>query len=27
MGYNSTRYIHALYQTMSLVFADRPTVH
>ncbi|HEY2951015.1 MAG TPA: gamma-glutamyltransferase [Verrucomicrobiae bacterium] len=23
MGYNSTRYIHALYQTMSLAFADR----
>ena len=23
MGYNSTRYIHTLYQTMSLAFADR----
>jgi gamma-glutamyltranspeptidase/glutathione hydrolase len=23
MGYNSSRYIHALYQTMSLAFADR----
>jgi gamma-glutamyltranspeptidase / glutathione hydrolase len=23
MGYNSTRYIHALYQTMNLAFADR----
>ncbi|HEY3220911.1 MAG TPA: gamma-glutamyltransferase [Gemmatimonadales bacterium] len=23
MGYNSTRYIHTLYQTMSLTFADR----
>jgi gamma-glutamyltranspeptidase/glutathione hydrolase len=23
MGYNSTRYVHALYQTMSLAFADR----
>ncbi|MEE8175093.1 MAG: gamma-glutamyltransferase [Gemmatimonadota bacterium] len=23
MGYNSARYIHALYQTMNLVFADR----
>jgi gamma-glutamyltranspeptidase / glutathione hydrolase len=23
MGYNSTRYIHTLYQTMNLVFADR----
>ncbi len=23
MGYNSTRYIHALYQTMSMAFADR----
>ena len=23
MGYNSSRYIHALYQTMSLTFADR----
>ena len=23
MGYNSTRYIHALYQAMSLAFADR----
>jgi gamma-glutamyltranspeptidase/glutathione hydrolase len=23
MGYNSTRYLHALYQTMSLAFADR----
>ena len=23
MGYNSARYIHALYQTMSLAFADR----
>ena len=23
MGYNSTRYIHTIYQTMSLAFADR----
>ncbi len=23
MGYNSTRYVHAVYQTMSLAFADR----
>jgi gamma-glutamyltranspeptidase / glutathione hydrolase len=23
MGYNSTRYVHALYQTLSLAFADR----
>ena len=23
MGYNSTRYIHTVYQTMSLAFADR----
>ena len=23
MGYNSTRYIHALYQVMNMVFADR----
>ena len=23
MGYNSTRYIHTLYQTMNLAFADR----
>jgi gamma-glutamyltranspeptidase / glutathione hydrolase len=23
MGYNSTRYVHALYQTMNLAFADR----
>ena len=23
MGYNSTRYIHAVYQAMNLAFADR----
>ena len=23
MGYNSSRYIHTIYQTMSLAFADR----